>query len=810
MENHGEVMRLHPSSSSETRAVAAEEIDLLRGLIDSADDAEGTDEVRGLKARVILNHMFQFTGLADLDGTLLEANQTALDGGGIERRDVIGKPVWEGHWFTVSEEAQRGLRDAIEQAVASGELVRYDMDVYAGAHGTATVAIDFSARPVHDSQGRVAFLVLEGRDIEEKKRAREAKDQLFANVSHELRTPLTLILGRAKTLEQQLEPGSLREEASRVEDNARVLLAKVNDLLQVAALEAGGLPVEPQPTDVAEIARWVAGNFTSLAAERRTDIHVDVPESLPVITDPEHVETILINLVANACRFASDGGVVVVQVATDDDVVIEVRDDGPGVPEDERDRIFDPFHQLDRVVSRGHEGTGLGLAIVRQLVELLHGSVRIGQAAEGGAGFEVRLPLRRAETAHELRDPQQRPAAAAAATTAASRRLDARSADARREPVGGTRPSAALDHVLLVEDNNDLLDFLRQQLSGDYRLSTAHDGSEALQLLQDGPDVDLIVTDVMMPGMSGDQLVRHLQSDGAFAGIPVLVVTAREDQALREELLAGGASDYLIKPFSVPELRARIENLLRPVRLSHELQRTNAALERYAHQVAHDLKTPISSLVGFADTLLNNHVLLSQEDRDQLLHRLVTTGTRLAEQVDAVLADLTDVSGPTCSLAKAVDVAMAVLAELLQEHDARVEIDGPLPQVAMGAGELSSLLVNLIENAIRYRAPDRPPRITIRARHREGECEITVADNGLGIPDADRERIFDHGERGSDASKNRQPGTGVGLFGCRELLGRHGGRIWVEPTQEHGAELRFTLPEVTTDQPKGSPIPDAT
>ena len=788
---------MHPySSSSEARAVAAEEIDLLRDLIDSADDADSNDEVRGLKARVILNHMFQFTGLADLDGTLLEANQTALDGGGIERRDVIGRPVWEAHWFTVSGETQRGLQDAIQQAVASGDLVRYDMDVYAGAHGTATVAIDFSARPVHDSHGRVAFLVLEGRDIEEKQRARQAKDQMFANVSHELRTPLTLILGRAKALEQQLEPGPLREEASRVGDNARVLLAKVNDLLQVAALEGSGVPVEPRPTDLAEIARWVAGNFTSLAAERGAGLHVDVPETLPVVTDPEHVETVLVNLVANACRFASEGGVVVVRVATDEDVVIEVRDDGPGVPEQERDRIFDPFHQLDRVASRGHEGTGLGLAIVRQLVELLNGAVRVDQAPEGGARFEVRLPLRRAETADDPHDSHQRPATAAASTLAASRRLDDRSAEVRLEPSRDPRPAASVDHVLVVEDNTDLLDFLRQQLAADYRLSTASDGSEALQLLKSGPDVDLIVTDVMMPGMSGDELVRRLQADGTFASIPVLVVTAREDQALREELLAGGASDYLIKPFSVAELRARIENLLQPVRLSRELERTNAALERYAHQVAHDLKTPITSLIGFADTLLNKHDLLSQEDRDQLLQRLVATGTRLAGQVDDVLADLTDVSGPTCSLAKAVDVATAVLAEPLREHGARVEVDGPLPEVAMGAGELSSVLVNLIENAIHYRAPDRPPRISIRARHRNGECEIAVADNGLGIADADRERIFAEGDRGSDTTKNERPGTGVGLFGCRNLLARHGGHIWVEPTREQGAELRFTLPEV--------------
>lgn len=786
-----------PASSDEARAAAASEVDRLHDYLRAGHDLDRDEQVRSLKARLILNHMFQFTGLASVDGLLLEANQTALDAGGIERDEVIGRPVWEANWFTVSEQTQLRLRQAIDRAVRTRELVRYDEDVYASAHGTTTVAIDFSARPVLDSHDEVAFLVLEGRDIGEKKQAERLKDQLFANVSHELRTPVTLILGRAADLEERAAGHREREAAARIADNARVLVGKVNDLLQVASLEGGGLEIAPGPVDLPELARWVASNFSSLAAERSARIEVDVDASVRTVTDATHLETILVNLVGNACRFVGQGGLVVISARLTDGLVeLEVRDDGPGVPSEERERIFDPFHQLDRGIARRHQGTGLGLAIVRQLVELLEGEVEVTDAPEGGACFRVRLPHRPVGEGEPVHQQQWDAGAATsgAEALAAERRLDQPLSRPSSHPTGDGRWQR--DHVLLVEDNTDLARFLHEQLSTDYRLSVARDGWEALDLLaSEGERVDLIVTDVMMPRLGGDELVERLAADETLPEVPVLVLTAREDQQLRERLLARGASDYLVKPFSVTELVARLENLLAPVRLHRRLRQANGALERYARQVSHDLKTPLTTLVGFSETLLDNADQLDDAEQRRMLERIAANARRLEQLADDLLTDLRDASGSQpVPVGELLEEVTHLLAGPIEEHAAHIEAEGPLPKVLASRGAVRSVLLNLVENALHYRAADRPVRIRLSARRVGGQWEVAVRDNGSGIPPGDRERVFAPGDRGSADGKRSRDGTGHGLYGCRELLARYGGRIWIEPSQEPGTEVRFTLP----------------
>lgn len=773
------------------------DVDRLRALLDRAGDRDDDPEVRGLKAQVVLHHMFQFTGLTDLDGTLLEANQTALEAGGIERSDVIGRPVWEAHWFTVSEDVQRRTRESIARAVASRQLVRYDEEVYAGAHGTETIPIDFSARPVLAADGQVAFLVLEGRDIAERQHARRLKDQLFANVSHELRTPLALILGRTGALLDVVgADDAVREPLERIADHARVLLGKVNDLLHLAALEAGGITVAPRPTDLAAVAGQVVAELAPFAAARDIDVRLELDGTEPVVTDPDHVRTILANLLTNASKVVDDGGVIVVAVdVRDGSGVLEVRDDGPGIPPAERDRIFDAFHQTEHTRARGIEGTGLGLAIVGHLVELLSGDVAVLDAPEGGAGFRVTLRDLAPVTDGSI-------AADGHVHEVASERLDALLA-ARRLASGRVPSTAGVvadepdrDHLLLVEDDTDLIRFLTEQLAGTYRITVAADGQEALDLLAAG-DVqpEVIVTDLMMPRMSGDELIGRLQANDALAGIPVLVLTAREDQRMRDRLLSDDAADYLVKPFSVPELRARIENLLEPVRLNRQLARSNAELQRYARQLSHDLKTPLASLVGLAETVREHLADLDPDATARMLERIVANGHRMAHFVDDLLAE---VSGGAAQEAVAVgDVlaeVMALLADELGTHGADVAVPGDLPVVTASPAVVRSVLTNLLANSLNYRSPDRPLSITVTGWREGDRCTISVRDNGLGVAAEDRERIFDPGHRGSDREKQERAGSGVGLFACRQLLAGYGGDIWNVAVEPPGAEFRFTLP----------------
>lgn len=541
----------------------------------SAAETDARADARARYARVILDTMYQFVALLDVAGNLLDVNQAALDGGGITLADVVGKPFWEIHWWTISTGTQERLQQAIRDA-AAGEFVRYEVDVYGGAKGAEIITIDFSLNPVRDEDGRVVYLLPEGRNITEKKAAEalvaakneelrvlveklreldELRSQLFANVSHELRTPLSLVMGPVQRhLGDAAIGGALRRDLEIVDRNARVLLRHVDDLLDVSKLEAGKMSVEHARTDLARLGGFVVGHFEVLAAAKRIQLAADLPDALPAEVDPAKIERVLFNLLSNAFKFTPDGGAVRVAVTRiGDRARLSVEDSGPGIPPAMREAVFERFRQVDGSVTRKHGGTGLGLAIVRELVVLHGGTVCVTDAALGGARFEVDLPLCAPEgspvddRAVERGSPSLEPVFAAVPPPQPA---------SKGVVVGASAPV-----VVVADDNADMRAFVGQVLSPEFVVVMAEDGESALELVRRiRPDV--VIADVMMPRRSGDELLAAIRSSPELAAIPVLLLTAKEDDALRVRLLRDGADDYLSKPFSPDELAARAHRLV--------------------------------------------------------------------------------------------------------------------------------------------------------------------------------------------------------------------------------------------------------
>jgi signal transduction histidine kinase/DNA-binding response OmpR family regulator len=427
----------------------------------------------------------------------------------------------------------------------------------------------------------------------------ELKSQFFANVSHELRTPLTLILGpTAQLLESENVPPAIRPDLEIVMRNARTLVKHVDDLLDISKLEAGKMKLEYAEVDMAHVLRVVASHFDVLARERTIRYTVVAPDRLPVVCDTGKIERILLNLLSNAFKFTPAGGVIRCTLRMDQAaagrVVIEVADSGPGIPADDREAVFERFRQLEGGPNRRYGGTGLGLAIARDFAELHGGTISVTSAREGGALFCVTLPLRTFERAAEqvLR----------LSTEAARHAIDelrgpvVRSAETVPEH-GADRPT-----VLVVEDNVEMVQFIRESLGGDYRIITAHDGREGLtRALEDSPDV--IVSDFMMPVMSGDALVHEIRSRRQLDSVAIVILTAKADDDVRLDLLQRGVQDYLIKPFVPGELRARVENLLQTKRardvLIRESQSQSRDLDALALEVAsrrHDLEAALENV----------------------------------------------------------------------------------------------------------------------------------------------------------------------------------------------------------------------
>ncbi len=269
--------------------------------------------------------------------------------------------------------------------------------------------------------------------------------------------------------------------------------------------------------------------------------------------DAEKVRRILQNLLSNAFKFTPDGGRIDVRLGERDGrIVCEVADNGPGVPPKMRETVFERFRQADDSQSRRHGGTGLGLAIVKEFAALHGGTVRLDETPGGGARFVVTLPLAAPDTA----DVADRPGEEETAPEI----IDGPAA-AARPPCPQPDP-AAPEHVLVVEDNPDMRSFLAGSLGREYRTATAGDGRAGLAAalsLRPG----LILSDVMMPGMDGEEMVRELRERPETRDTPVLMFTAKADEALRARLLPDLVQDFMTKPFSEDELLGRVRAIVK-------------------------------------------------------------------------------------------------------------------------------------------------------------------------------------------------------------------------------------------------------
>lgn len=551
----------------------------VRGVTLESDDSP---QVRRQKlARVVLNDMYQFAGLLDVDGLPLDINQSALDGAGIRLEDIQSKPFWQARWWEASAEAQAFAYDCVQKA-RSGAFAQGDIEVFGANAGRDKIIIDFSLLPIRDASGQIVFLLAEGRNVSMKKRVEaqlaaknlelqnllsqiehlsQLKSEFFANVSHELRTPLALVLGPVESLlnhGEGLTPRQ-RHDLEIVHRNAATLLKYVNDLLDLAKFDAGKVGLHVSAVDAAHLLRGVCGHFEALALQQSIRFEVQAPPSLPAELDTDKFERVLLNLLSNAFKPTPAGGSIrccIEALALQRVLRVLVQDSGPGIDPQMRSAVFERFGQGTGASGQAFSGTGLGLAIVKDFVELHGGSIALGGAAEGGASFEIRLPWN--PTSEELALPPASMPLSWLQRGSVDATLHVAWQNTESEAEFGPPDGAS---VLIAEDNAEMRHFMAHVLGDRYRLRMARDGQQALRMaLQQPPD--LLLTDLMMPGLEGDQLIQAMRAQPALAQVPVIVLSAKADEALRLKLLSESVQDYVVKPFSPDELHARVNNLV--------------------------------------------------------------------------------------------------------------------------------------------------------------------------------------------------------------------------------------------------------
>ncbi len=373
--------------------------------------------------------------------------------------------------------------------------------------------------------------------------AREARLNFFTMIAHEIRTPVTLIIG---PLEKLMRGHDSSEELALIDRNAHRLLQLVNQLLDFRKVEQRQHTVRFMPHNVRQLLHDVAVRFEPAIRQDGKTLTVEYPdEHFTAFIDHEAITKVVSNLLSNARKYATHDIALRCWVAGDDEhFYIEVADDGKGIPAEEKERIFMPFYQA----SDNQPGTGIGLSIVRNIVEQHGGRVDVESEVGRGSTFRVWLPVSHPATQEE---GDEAPAAVTDGNTetVAADRVDAVAAAGDRQ------------RVLVVDDHQDMIDFIAAHLSSRYEVLTAHDGIEALDILH-RQEVSLIVSDWMMPRMDGAELCRRVRSDALTSHIPFIMLTAKTDDSAKVEGMNVGADAYVEKPFSLDYLDACLRNLL--------------------------------------------------------------------------------------------------------------------------------------------------------------------------------------------------------------------------------------------------------
>lgn len=664
------------------------------------------------------------------------------------------------------------------------------------------------------------------------------KTAFFLNVSHELRTPLTLMLG--PTEDALRSSGQVLEgaELTMVHRNALRMLKLVNTLLDFSRIEAGRTDACYAPTDLAKLTRDLTSTFRSAIEKAGLTLQVDIAElDEQVYVDRDKWEKIVLNLLSNALKFTLNGEIRVALHSLDTEVELLIEDTGTGIAEHELPHIFERFHRVSNNQGRTHEGTGIGLSLVQELITLHGGTIAVQSRVDVGTIFTVRLPFGCAHLPADYVSAQERPASTAIGARPyveeALRWLPPTSTDNDDIPgvaspyrVESATQGAAKARILLADDNADMREYLQRLLSHYWAVEAVNDGDAALARALASPP-DLILTDVMMPGMNGFALLQQLRNNETTRNTPIILLSARAGEEARVEGIEAGADDYLVKPFAARELTARVGACLELARLrrqaadalnmlNEQLKEEDRRKDEFLAMLAHELRNPLGAISNTIKVL--EHDAAPENDRYLgILDRQTTILQGLVNDlldVSRITRGLVDIKQEPTDLVQiathAVDSVQALMAEF--NHELNVSLPETPLSVIGDSVRLEQILVNLLTNSAKYTDPG--GNISLCVAQREQHVELRVTDTGIGMTPDMLERVFDmfkQAERGLDRAKG---GLGIGLTIVRRLVELHGGQI--EARSEglnQGAEFLVTLPLETASasiRHKVQPVPKGT
>ncbi len=463
--------------------------------------------------------------------------------------------------------------------------------------------------------------------------AQQVQNRFFTNISHEFRTPLTLILGPVKQIIETAEDEKVIDEMKIVQRNAKRLLVLVNQLLDISKLESGSMKLQASLQNIVPIIKALLQSFCPYAERKKINlIFNSLEDEIVLMFDKDKIEKIIINILSNAFKFTPDGGSIEVTITTDEEYInVIISDTGIGIPEEKIPKIFDRFYQVDGSYTKESEGTGIGLSLTKELIELHKGKIEV-QSKEGkGTTFRISIPLGK-----DYLKPEE-----IFETSTDNPENDLIKEGVYNQNEIEIRSSEDLFYneidkplLLIIEDNFDVRNYIRNNLNAYYNILEAADGLEGWnKSIEHIPD--LMICDVMMPKMDGFVLCNKLKSDERTSHIPIILLTAKattEDKILGFET---GADDYIIKPFDTEELKARIKNLLEQRKRIHEHFKKNGLFEIDETNI-----TPIDQRFLQRTMInINEHISDSSFSVEKLADNMAVSRSLLLKKIEALIGE---------------------------------------------------------------------------------------------------------------------------------------------------------------------------
>jgi PAS domain S-box-containing protein len=655
-----------------------------------------------------------------------------------------------------------------------------------------------------------------------------AKTTFFSNVSHEFRTPLTLLLAPLQdALNDRTAPLAPphRERLELAHRNTNRLLKLVNTLLDFSRIEAARMEAVYEATDLALLTTELASVFRSAIERAGLRLIVDCPP-LPelVYVDREMWEKIVLNLLSNAFKFTFEGEIgVSLHSADDHHVTLQVQDTGTGILPEELPHLMKRFYQIRGAKARTHEASGIGLALVHELIRLHGGTVDVSSTVGQGSCFTVTILL---GTAHLPNDRISATRTQASTGIGAdpyvqeaerwlpeegnrerltgNREQGAEEGGESAEEITPSSPSSPLSpspRILLVDDNADMRDYLTRILSEHVQVQAVGDGAAALAAAQEQVP-DLVLSDVMMPGLDGFELLKALRAEACTREVPIILLSARAGVESVVEGLEAGADDYLIKPFSATELVSRVNAHLQMAHLRLEALRQERTTSRRKDEmlsiVSHELNTPLVAILGWT------RLLRANPPSHSMLMKSLETIERNATLQAKLISDLLDISRITAGklhlnlepveLQSVIETAIATVHQTQKTKDIELTcLLDPLPIIVQGdLDRLQQIVLNLLTNAIKF--TPKGGRIEIRLNVIENQAQIKVSDSGCGISAEFLPHVFDSFRQAESSKSQSIKGLGLGLAIARHLVELHGGTIYAEsPGFGQGATFTVNL-----------------